>query len=97
MTGYLNKVEYGSQLDILGFQTKKFIEFWCSWVVAIWFLSYCCCLGSFVLLLGLLALLFGPFVLLLVGSFYIIVVLGRLFLYCCCCLGLLAFLPNSSC
>lgn len=74
MTGYLIKVEYGSQLDVLGFQKKKIIGFWCSWVVGIWLLSHCCCLGCLVLLLGLLALLFGPFVLLLVGSFYIVVV-----------------------
>jgi hypothetical protein len=50
-----------------------------------------------VLLLGLLAWLFGPFVLLLVASFYIVVVVvGQLFLYCCC-LGLLECLPNFSC
>lgn len=50
------------------------------------------------LLLSLLALLFGPFVLLLVGSFYIVVVVvvGQLFLYCCC-LGPFAFWPDFSC
>jgi hypothetical protein len=97
MTGYLNKVECDSQLDIVGFQKKKIIGFWCSWVVAIWLLSHCCCLGSLVLLLSLLALLFGPFVLLLVGSFYIVVVVvGQLFLYCCC-LGPFAFWPDFSC
>ncbi len=48
------------------------------------------------LLLGLLALLLSSFVLLLVGAFYIDVVVGQLFLYCCC-LDFLAFLLNSSC